>query len=572
MSLQILVRRLERLPMLRALMPFAAGIVLADRYTLPALFVGAGFVLCGGMALVRRSSLYTAAALILFGWGVCGLHQTPSAPLPRNTRTGFALTVEGAGTGRITAWRDSATGRWREAEARVAVHADSTLALRTGERLVFTGYLNELSATLPAYAELMRRRGCVGTVWLSDRLVLQRKPAEGATLHTAAVERLRRLGLAETAADKADRADEANAADETYPADNANGKNAPDKAGVAAEANTGAEVNKTDVTSRAIETAETHVAAEADTADRTCDSGKTNAADRASRAYDAQALCEAMAAGERAGLRRELREAYARSGTAHLLAVSGLHVGIVFVLVNLLLVWLPALRRGHLLRNAAATALVWVYAAVAGFPPSVVRAALMCTALQFSLASASVYASGNVLAAAAFGMLVWNPDWLFDLSFQLSFAAVAAILAWAVPLCRRLRTPFRPLNALTDTLAVGLAASVATAPLAAHTFGYVPLVGLAVNPVIIPLAAAVVFGSVVWMIAPLAFAAPLFRLVLGTAAAWQNALVEWAAGVSWAVVPWAPSAGQTAAIYLLFVGITAAAWCVEPKKKVSLHR
>ncbi len=484
MSLQTLRLRLERLPMLRALVPFAAGIALADRYALPVPFVWSAFVLCGGMALIRRSSLYTVAALLLFGWGLSDLRSAPPEPLPRGVRTGFALTVGENGAGRITAWRDAGTGRWREAQARVVLRTDSALTLRAGEKLVFRGYLNDFPAALPAYGELMRRRGYAGTVWLSERQVLVREPARGASLHTAAVRRLRRLGLAD----------------------------------------------------------------------------------------ESQALCEAMAAGERSGLPRELRTAYARSGTAHLLAVSGLHVGIVFLLVNVLLGWLPALRRGHLLRNAAAAALIWVYAATAGFPPSVVRAALMFTALQFSLASASVYVSGNVLAATAFGMLLWNPSWLFDLSFQLSFIAVAAILAWGVPLSRLLRSRFRLVNALTATLAVGLAASAATAPLAAHSFGFVSLVGLAVNPAVIPLAAAVVFGSVVWMAAPLAFAAPLFRFVLGTAASWQNAVAEWAAGLPWAVVPWAPSTGLTAAIYLFFAGITAAAWCAEAEKKVSLRR
>ena len=173
--------------MLRAFVPFAAGIVLADRYALPALFVWAGFALCGGTALVRRSSVYTVAALLLFGWGVRGLHETPPERLPRDVRTGFALTVEGGGTGRITAWRDPATGRWRETKVRAVVHADSTLALRTGERLVLTGCLDDLPASLPSYAELMRRRGCVGSMWLSERQVLRREPARGSTLHAIAV-------------------------------------------------------------------------------------------------------------------------------------------------------------------------------------------------------------------------------------------------------------------------------------------------------------------------------------------------------------------------------------------------
>ena len=76
-----------------------------------------------------------------------------------------------------------------------------------------------------------------------------------------------------------------------------------------------------------------------------------------------------MTAGDRSGLTPELRTAYSRSGLSHLLAVSGLHTGIVFVLINLLLWWLPLLRRGHLLRNLLAAAAVWCFVAAAGFPP-----------------------------------------------------------------------------------------------------------------------------------------------------------------------------------------------------------
>lgn len=484
MPLQNLRRRLDRLPMLRAFVPFAAGIALADSFTLPTWFVWAAFLLSGAAALFARSSVYTTAALLFFGWGLHGLHESPPDPLPYGVRTEFALIVGEHASGRITAWRNAETGQWRGANSTVVLRSDSTAKLQTGEKILFRGYLNDFPANLPSYGELMRRRGYAGSIWISERQILTRQPARGTSLHTSAVGRLARLGL-------------------------------PD---------------------------------------------------------NEQALCVAMAAGERSGLTRELRAAYARSGTAHLLAVSGLHVGIVFLLVNVLLWWLPALRWGHLLRNGAAVALIWLYAATTGFSPSVVRAALMFSALQLSLASASAYVSGNVLAATAFGMLVWNPAWLYDVSFRLSFLAVAAILAWAVPMGRMLRTRYRLLNAFTSTLAVGLAATVATTPLAAHTFGLVPVAGLAVNPVILPLAAIIVFGSVLWMAAPFAFLAPIFRFVLGTAAAWQNAVAAWAAALPGAYFEIKPSAAQTAAVYLVFAAITAAIWCAEPKKKVSLRR
>ncbi|MFQ7503233.1 MAG: ComEC/Rec2 family competence protein, partial [Alistipes finegoldii] len=144
---------------------------------------------------------------------------------------------------------------------------------------------------------------------------------------------------------------------------------------------------------------------------------------------DAGAVCRAMVTGDRSGITQELRTVYSRSGLSHLLAVSGLHTGIVFALVNLMLWWLPLLHRGHLVRNLLATVCIWLFVAAAGFSPSAVRAAVMCTMLQFALASASEYVALNALAAAGFGMLLWNPAWLGDISFQLSFIAVAAILA-----------------------------------------------------------------------------------------------------------------------------------------------
>lgn len=197
---------------------------------------------------------------------------------------------------------------------------------------------------------------------------------------------------------------------------------------------------------------------------------------------DAEAVALAMAAGDQTELTPERRAPYARTGTAHVLAVSGLHVGMVFLYVNLLLGALALLHRGHLLRNAAAIAVIWLFAAAAGLSPGTIRAAVMFTALQLALATTSRYAGVNILSAAAFGMLLWRPSYLFHVGFQLSFLSVAAILLWGIPLYRRLRTPWRAANAAVGMLVVGAVASTATAPLVSYCFGQIPLVGLAVNP------------------------------------------------------------------------------------------
>lgn len=287
---------------------------------------------------------------------------------------------------------------------------------------------------------------------------------------------------------------------------------------------------------------------------------------RAGLGGDAGAVVRAMTVGDRSGVTPELRRAYARSGMSHLLAVSGLHTGIVFLLVNLALWWLPLLRRGHVMRNVLVIAAVWLFVATAGFPPSAVRAAVMCTLLQFALAAGSEYAGLNALGAAAAGMLLWNPSWLGDIGFQLSFVAVAAILAWGVPLCRRCRTRWKALNLVTDALAIGLTASLATAPLVSHTFGIVPLAGVVLNPAVVVLAAVVVAGGLLSLLFP-----PLGVVAAG-AASLLNTLAERVAALPYGAAEHALPAVPTAALYLLFLLATAAAWSREPKKSVSLPR
>lgn len=286
----------------------------------------------------------------------------------------------------------------------------------------------------------------------------------------------------------------------------------------------------------------------------------------------AGAVAAAMAAGDRRGITPELRRIYARTGTSHLLAVSGLHVGVVFLAANALLWWLPLLRYGHRWRNLAVIVLVWLYAAATGFPASAVRAATMFSFLQFALFTAAPYAGMNALAAAAFAMLAVDARYLFDVSFQLSAVAVAGIVAWGVPLHCRMRTGNRAADFLTGTVVAGAVASLATAPLVAYTFGTVSAAGVVLNPAVILLAEATVTVAALWIAFPVAGAAPFAAWVLEATAGAQNRLAQWAAGWPSAAFEIRPDAVQTVLCYLLFSAVTLLVWSVEPKKRVSLRR
>jgi competence protein ComEC len=272
---------------------------------------------------------------------------------------------------------------------------------------------------------------------------------------------------------------------------------------------------------------------------------------------DEFAIATAMTTGDRTAIAPELREAYSRIGASHLLAVSGLHVGIVFVIVNVLLYLLPFFPRGHIIKNLVAIVAIWCYAALTGLSPSATRAAFMFTGAQVGFATSRHRSTTNVMCGTAMVMLAVRPGLLFDISFQLSFIAVAAILAWFSPLYRLVRSRFRILNALWATLLVGFVASLATMPLVSHTFGVFSPVGIVLNPLIITTAHLIVIFSLVWIIAPVAALEPLFRWLVGAPAWLQNRVVEASSAVPEAAIEYTLPLWAVFAIYATMIIFTA---------------
>lgn len=214
------------------------------------------------------------------------------------------------------------------------------------------------------------------------------------------------------------------------------------------------------------------------------------------------ALMAAMTLGVRDNL-NDLRDSFAAAGLAHVLALSGLHVGVLIAALGLLLRPLGALRYPVMI------AFVIAFAALVGLSPSVLRAATMAAALLASLwLGAGRLEPWPALSLAALLALLWNPSHLFDLSFQLSYLAVAGILVFAGPTLRALHASalpwWHPRALVLGTLVVSIGAQAPLLPLLAHTFGTVPLLGPVVNVAALPLATFLV---------PLGFAAGILGLV-----------------------------------------------------------
>lgn len=200
---------------------------------------------------------------------------------------------------------------------------------------------------------------------------------------------------------------------------------------------------------------------------------------------EALALIQALLLGNRSELDREVNQNFVKSGAIHLLAVSGLHTGIIYILVASLLSLF--IRSTHPLSVFLIISSLLAYAVVTGLAPSVVRAVLMLSLLQMGQLSRRPVNRYNLLCASALLQLLWRPLLIYHAGFWLSHLAVVGILAF-YPLinnCCTLR--FTPARKLWSLLAVSLAAQSTTLPLSLYLFGAFPSWFLLSNLLLLPL-------------------------------------------------------------------------------------
>jgi competence protein ComEC len=175
-------------------------------------------------------------------------------------------------------------------------------------------------------------------------------------------------------------------------------------------------------------------------------------------AGDELAVLNALTLGDKKDLERELKQAYSATGATHILAVSGLHVGIIFAILSLLFSFLEKRPRGKLLKSILCILCLWGYAALVGFSPSVTRATVM---FSFVLAGRmmrrriSVY---NSLSASAFFICLFRPFDLFDTGFQLSYCAVLSIVYFQPAIYRLICVRNKIANYIWQLLSVSFAA------------------------------------------------------------------------------------------------------------------
>ena len=200
----------------------------------------------------------------------------------------------------------------------------------------------------------------------------------------------------------------------------------------------------------------------------------------------------------------DLEHDYVRAGAMHILCVSGLHVGIVYLVLNFLLGFLRKGRFIILTKTILLLLFVWAYALLTGMTPSVWRASLMLSLFIVGSAINRSRDPYNTLAAAAVIMLIVNPMLLFNLGFQLSYAAVLGILIFYRPIYSLFYIKNPILDKIWSIVVVSTAAQLGTFPLAAHYFHYLPTYFWLTNILIFPLSFGIIaigmlFIMTAWM-------------------------------------------------------------------------
>lgn len=217
---------------------------------------------------------------------------------------------------------------------------------------------------------------------------------------------------------------------------------------------------------------------------------------------DRYAVVAAMALGDRSALTKELKETYSKTGASHVLALSGLHLGIIYALLSMLVVG----RRWQMITQVATVLSIWAFVFLTGMSASVVRSAIMLTVYALLALGHRQKMSVNTLAFTAIVMLLVTPKALFDVGFQMSFMAVFSILLF-VPLFYR---PFsaeylmthRAISWLWGIVAVSVAAQIGVAPLIAYYFGRFSCYFLLTNFIVIPAATLILYLALGTLLIP----------------------------------------------------------------------
>ncbi|GAB2981257.1 ComEC/Rec2 family competence protein [Mucilaginibacter puniceus] len=224
------------------------------------------------------------------------------------------------------------------------------------------------------------------------------------------------------------------------------------------------------------------------------------------------AVASTLILGYKADLSNDILQAYSKTGTIHVLSVSGAHVAILFLLLNYVLGFLNGRKYGKLLKAIIIVTVIWYYVLLTGFSPAVCRAAVMLSLIIMGKTYSRYINTLNILAISAFFLLLYNPYFITDVGFQLSYLAVAGLVVFQPIVYNLFKVNNKWLDKLWALCSISIAAQVITFPLSAYYFHQFPVYFLLSNLIIALPVMVIMYTGLVYLLLP---QIPVLSKVLG---------------------------------------------------------
>ena len=279
-------------------------------------------------------------------------------------------------------------------------------------------------------------------------------------------------------------------------------------------------------------------------------------------------VAEALLIGYRDDLDRDLVQSYANTGVIHVIAISGMHLAMIYGLLVVLLKPLQQNAKTKWIRGLIILSVLWLFTLLSGAGPSILRSAVMFSFIVVGESMRRKISVYHTLSASAFFLLCWNPFFLWDVGFQLSYAAVLSIVIFLRPITHWFYFKYTFANHVWKLVAVTLAAQILTTPLSIYHFHQVPNLFLLSNLVIVPLSGFILYGEILLCLLSLfPVVAVLAGKMLSVVLRMMNDFIIFVDGIPFAVSNNIfISILQTCLLYIFIVTVTI--WLMKAKKKM----
>ncbi len=282
-------------------------------------------------------------------------------------------------------------------------------------------------------------------------------------------------------------------------------------------------------------------------------------------------IAEALLIGYKEDLDKDVVQAYSNTGVVHIIAISGMHLGLIYVGLVWLFSRLPFIKRNAVTRVILILGCLWLFSLITGASASVLRSAVMFTCIIIGkefFKQASIY---NSLASSAFILLCYDPFLLWDVGFQLSYFAVGGIVWLQKPIENLFYSKHKAIQYLWQMCSITIAAQILTLPICIYYFHQIPTLFLITNLICVPLSTLILFSEIFLMvISPIPFLASLVGKFIYVLTWFMNVIINFCNGLPLSLIDKIYSTAVTTILLYLFVFIVAAGLLIKNKKLIKI--